>query len=93
MKAGDQVRHPLLGSGTIVAVHTRGGEVGADVDFGYMTDWVPAAAVGLDTGGTTARDGPCPRPRCYRTVRRVIAAGKSCGRAARRAGAEAGSGA
>lgn len=48
MKAGDQVRHPSLGAGTIVAVHTRGGQAGVDVDFGYMTDWVPASELVLD---------------------------------------------
>ena len=58
MKAGDRVRHPSLGTGTIVAVHTRGGQPGADVNFGYMTDWVPASVLGLDTDSTAALHGP-----------------------------------
>lgn len=57
MKAGDEVRHPSLGAGAIVSLHTRGGQAGADVDFGYMTDWVPASELGLDAGSTTPSHG------------------------------------
>ena len=49
MRPGDSVRHPELGAGTIVEVHARGGYVGARVDFGYLTDWVPATELGIDT--------------------------------------------
>ena len=58
MKAGDLVRHPSLGAGMIVALHTRGGRSGADVDFGYMSDWVPASELGLDAGSTTLSHVP-----------------------------------
>ena len=57
MKDGDQIRHPSLGAGTIVAVRTRGGQAGADVDFGYMTDWVPASEFGFDVGSTAPPQG------------------------------------
>ena len=50
MRPGDNVRHPELGAGTIVEVQARGGQVGARVDFGYLTDWVPATELGVDTG-------------------------------------------
>ena len=50
MRPGDKVRHPELGAGSIVEVHARGGQVGARVDFGYLTDWLPATELGIDTG-------------------------------------------
>ena len=46
MKPGDEVQHPLLGGGRVVAVYAKGGQAGAEVDFGYMADWVSAAALG-----------------------------------------------
>ena len=49
MRPGDSVRHPELGAGTIVEVHARGGHIGARVNFGYLTDWVPATELGIDT--------------------------------------------
>ena len=48
MRPGDSVRHPELGAGTIVEVHARGGHIGARVNFGYLTDWVPATELGID---------------------------------------------
>ncbi len=46
MKAGDKVLHPSLGEGTVVAIYTKGGQAGANVDFGYMVDWVSAVELG-----------------------------------------------
>ena len=58
MKSGDQVRHPSLGAGMIVAVRTRGGQAGAYVDFGYMTAWAPASELGLDAGSNLPHHDP-----------------------------------
>ena len=46
MKAGDVVRHPSLGRGTVIAVRPRAGNTAALVDFGYLVDWVPVEEVG-----------------------------------------------
>ena len=58
MRPGDSVRHPELGAGRIVEVFPRGGQVGARVDFGYLTDWVPAAELGIDAGILRPSEAP-----------------------------------
>lgn len=46
MKPGGRVRHPSLGEGRVVAVYAKGGQAGAEVDFGYMAEWVSATELG-----------------------------------------------
>lgn len=46
MKLGDGIQHPELGNGTVVAVCAKGGQDGAEVDFGYMTERISAAELG-----------------------------------------------
>ena len=65
MIPGDRVRHQGLGAGVVLAVLARGRVSGAQVDFGYMVDWVPetelAPAGGLrlrDSEGEGSRDEP-----------------------------------
>lgn len=41
MITGTRVRHPVLGDGVVMAVIPRGRTPGAQVDFGYLVDWVP----------------------------------------------------
>lgn len=47
MKPGDAVRHPVLGDGAVISIASRGGDAGAEVDFGYMREWVSWAELGL----------------------------------------------
>ena len=47
MKPGDTIAHPVLGKGVIVAIYAKGGRPGAEVDFGYVSDWISAADLGL----------------------------------------------
>lgn len=46
MRPGERVRHPSLGDGTVLAVYAKGRQVGAEVDFGYMREWISAAELG-----------------------------------------------
>ena len=62
MRPGTRVQHPKFGEGQVVTVTPRGGKSGAQVDFGYMKDWVSFEEMGLteETGplsGITP-DGP-----------------------------------
>ena len=62
MRPGTRVQHPKFGEGQVVTVTPRGGKFGAQVDFGYMKDWVSFEEMGFteETGplsGTTL-DGP-----------------------------------
>lgn len=47
MRLGTRVRHPKFGEGQVVTVTSRGGNPGAQVDFGYMRDWVSFEELGL----------------------------------------------
>lgn len=44
---GARVQHPKFGEGQVVTVTPRGGKPGAQVDFGYMQDWVSFEELGL----------------------------------------------
>ena len=57
MKPGDAVRHPVLGDGAVISIASRGGDAGAEVDFGYMREW---GIVGGTRVGGLARDGGEP---------------------------------
>lgn len=61
MKPGEHVQHPVLGHGTIRAVYAKGGHLGAEVDFGYMSEWIPATELGvgdLETGDDSKTETP-----------------------------------
>ena len=63
MKVGERVRHPSLGEGAVVVTHTKGGQAGAVVDFGYMKDWVPCTELGRCNAGQEAEPWlPAPVP-------------------------------
>ena len=44
---GARVQHPKFGEGQVITVTPRGGKLGAQVDFGYMNDWVSFEELGL----------------------------------------------
>lgn len=56
MRAGDTVRHPELGKGTVKSFENRGADAGVIIDFGYMEDWVSARELGLDGFAAPAPD-------------------------------------
>ena len=64
MRLGTRVRHPKFGEGQVVTVTHRGGKPGAQVDFGYMKDWVSFDELELtEEAGPLAGitpDGPTP---------------------------------
>ena len=58
MNPGDGIQHPSLGNGTVIAVYAKGGLAGAEVDFGYMTEWISAAELGAQFAGGGERFPP-----------------------------------
>jgi hypothetical protein len=46
MRIGKSIRHHSLGDGTVLAVYPKGGQAGAEVDFGYMTEWISSSELG-----------------------------------------------
>ena len=62
MRLGTRVRHPKFGEGQVVTITPRGGKPGAQVDFGYMKDWVSFEELGLteeaDPLSKITPDGP-----------------------------------
>lgn len=51
MNVGDPIKHRKLGRGTITSIITRGGRRGAEIDFGYMSEWIPFDEIGVDGQG------------------------------------------
>ena len=67
MSPGESIHHSSLGKGTIIAICTKGGQSGAEVDFGYMTEWISAVELGANdpekesaTSGLSETDGEVP---------------------------------
>lgn len=60
MKVGGEILHPDFGRGSVVEICPRGGKAGAIINFGYMTDWVPADALAQD--GSAEIPPPPPEP-------------------------------
>lgn len=40
MRPGAKIQHPELGEGTVEFIVSRGGRAGAQVNFGYMSEWI-----------------------------------------------------
>lgn len=65
MRPGARIRHPELGEGTVEFVVSRGGTAGAQVNFGYMSEWMSWEELGL---GEPNAPWPGPTPDQAETV-------------------------
>lgn len=62
MKPGDRVCHPKYGAGSIVAIFSRAGHMGAEVDFGWAREWVSAQELGLTISADPPKVSQTGRP-------------------------------
>ena len=60
MSPGESVRHPQFGNGRLLAVQSRGGNLAAHVDFGYMREWVLVAELKGQDGRDLPNDAKQP---------------------------------